>query len=66
MGAPLHNGWQKKRDYFCSELVWEAFAADKIDLVPQNGASEITSPGDIAKSEWLEKVPSQAARAANS
>ncbi len=51
-----HNWWQKKKDYFCSELVWEAFAADQIDLVPQTDASDITSPGDIAQSPVLELV----------
>ena len=56
LAAPLHNEFQKKKDYFCSELVWEAFATDGMDLVPQNGASEITSPGDIARSPLLEKL----------
>ena len=51
-----HNWWQIKKDYFCSELVWEAFAADAIDLTPQTGASDITSPGDIANSPLLVKV----------
>jgi hypothetical protein len=51
-----HNWWQIKKDYFCSELVWESFAADAIDIVPQIGASEITSPGDIAASPMLEKI----------
>ena len=51
-----HNLWQIKKDYFCSELVWEAFAADGMDLVPQTGGGDITSPGDIAKSPSLIKV----------
>ena len=51
-----HNWWQIKQDYFCSELVWEAFAADGMDLVPQTGTADITSPGDIAKSDLLVKI----------
>ena len=54
--AKPHNWWQKKRDYFCSELVWEAFASDGMDLVPQTGGSDVTSPGDIANSPLLEPV----------
>ncbi len=51
-----HNWWQRRQDYFCSELVWEAFASDGIDIVPQTGAGDITSPGDIASSNMVEKV----------
>ncbi len=51
-----HNSFQRNKDYFCSELVWEAFASDGLDLVPQTGAADITSPGDIAKSEVVDKV----------
>ena len=55
--AKPHNWWQKKQDYFCSELVWEAFATNGMDIVPQTGGSDVTSPGDIAKSDLLQPVP---------
>ncbi len=55
-GARFHNDFQERRDYFCSELVWEAFAADGLDLVPQTGGSDVTSPGDIAESPMLDKI----------
>ena len=54
-----HNWWQRKQDYFCSELVWEAFASDGIDLTPQTGGSDITSPGDIAESPMLQHINSK-------
>ncbi|MDP8260284.1 MAG: hypothetical protein P9L96_04715 [Candidatus Gygaella obscura] len=51
------NKWQKKRDYFCSELCYEAFYKGAgLDIVPDVDEAEITSPGDIAKSIVVEKV----------
>lgn len=50
------NKWQKKNDYFCSELVYESFNAGGLDIVPKVPAADITSPGDIARSEVLEKI----------
>ena len=54
-GLPLKdkaNKWQKDRDYFCSELCYEAFFfGGGLDIVPQIPEADITSPGDIAKSE---------------
>ena len=44
------NKWQKKRDYFCSELIWEAFAYEGLNIVPDKKEGSIVSPGDIAKS----------------
>jgi len=52
-----HNSFQRNKDYFCSELVWASFfASDGFDLVPQTGAADITSPGDIANSPVVVKV----------
>lgn len=50
------NRFQKEKDYFCSELVYEAFLAGDLDIVPEVGDAEITSPGDIARSERLIQV----------
>ena len=51
-----HNQFQKEKDYFCSELVYEAFKEGGLDIVPQIGDAEITSPGDIARSPLITKV----------
>lgn len=51
-----HNQFQQKKDYFCSELVYEAFKEAGLDIVPQIGEADITSPGDIAASERLERI----------
>ena len=49
------NKWQKRRDYFCSELCYEAFFyGGGIDIVPQVAAADITSPADISNSPVLE------------
>ena len=60
LGIPLKNTankWQKDRDYFCSELCYEAFhKGGGLDIVPDVGESENTSPGDIAKSSLIELV----------
>ena len=50
------NNWQIDRDYFCSELCYEAFDSGGLDIVPEVSEAEITSPGDIAKSSVIEKV----------
>lgn len=50
---PVHNWFQMKKDYYCSELCWAAFAADGLDLAPQIGSMDIVSPGDIALSPML-------------
>jgi len=57
---PLRNAankWQKGRDYFCSELCYEAFYyGGGLDIVPEIVEADITSPGDIAASSILERV----------
>ncbi len=53
----FYNHFQKEKDYFCSELCYEAFDQGGVDIVPQVGQAETVSPGDIAQSECLEKVP---------
>lgn len=50
------NRFQKEKDYFCSELVYEAFQEGGLDIVPQVDQADITSPGDIAQSSRLEKI----------
>lgn len=52
------NLWQKSRDYFCSELCYEAYNHAGLDIVPDIPSAEITSPGDIAKSNLVELVTS--------
>lgn len=48
---------QEDQDYFCSELCYDAFFfGGGLDIVPQIGDGEVTSPGDIAKSPVIEKV----------
>jgi len=60
IGIPLKktaNKWQIDRDYFCSELCYEAFEfGGNLDLVPDLSEADITSPGDIAKSVVVELV----------
>lgn len=51
-----NNDFQKKKDYFCSELCYEAFNSGGLDIVPDVAEADITSPGDIAKSRIIEKV----------
>ena len=50
------NEFQSEKDYFCSELVYEAFKSAGLDIVPQIGEAEITSPGDISRSPVLQKI----------
>ncbi|MCK5450543.1 MAG: hypothetical protein KAI70_02110 [Candidatus Omnitrophica bacterium] len=50
------NKWQKDEDYFCSELCYKAFNFGGLDIVPEVSEADITSPGDIARSEILEMV----------
>lgn len=53
----IANQWQKDRDYFCSELCYEAFYhGGRLDIVPDLPEADITSPGDIAKSGVVERV----------
>lgn len=62
-GIPLKtkaNNWQKDRDYFCSELTYEAFTSAGLDIVPEVAEADITSPGDIAGSEVLRLIEVQA------
>lgn len=47
---------QEDQDYFCSELVYRAFKAGGLDIVPQIGEAETTSPGDIARSPLIERI----------
>jgi uncharacterized protein YycO len=60
IGLPLKdtaNRWQIKRDYFCSELCYEAFFhGGGLDIVPEVPEADITSPGDISKSSVIEMV----------
>ena len=49
------NAWQKRNDYFCSELAAEAFRDGGLDIVPKVG-DEVTSPQDIVVSEVIEEV----------
>ena len=56
------NRFQKEKDYFCSELVYEAFEAAGLDIIPQVNEADITSPGDIAQSAVLQRVPERAER----
>ena len=50
------NKLQKDKDYFCSELCYEAFDFGGLDIVPDVLSADITSPGDIAKSLIIEQV----------
>ena len=50
------NNWQKDRDYFCSELCYEAFSSGGLDIVPEVSEADITSPGDIANSSIIEQI----------
>jgi uncharacterized protein YycO len=60
IGHPLKetaNKWQKERDYFCSELCYQAFfSGGGLDIVPDLPEADITSPGDISKSKVIEAV----------
>jgi len=60
IGFPLKstaNKWQIDRDYFCSELCYEAFyLGGGIDIVPDVSEADITSPGDISESTVLEPI----------
>lgn len=48
---------QEGQDFFCSELCYEAFfVGGGLDIVPQIGDAEATSPGDIARSSVVEKI----------
>ncbi len=48
---------QENEDYFCSELCYKAFYfGGGLDIVPQVGNAETTSPGDIARSPLIERA----------
>ena len=48
---------QEDQDYFCSELCYKAFfMGGGIDIVPQVGSAQTTSPGDIARSTVVAEV----------
>lgn len=49
---------QEDQDYFCSELVYRAFQAGGLDIVPEIGDGETTSPGDVARSHIVEQIKS--------
>lgn len=51
-----YNRFQKEKDYFCSELCYEAFQAAGLDIVPEVGEAETTSPADLARSQRLQPV----------
>ena len=59
VGCPLKNivnRWQKQKDYFCSELCYEAFwFGGGLDIMPNTAEVDITSPGDISKSPVVVK-----------
>jgi uncharacterized protein YycO len=50
------NQFQKDKDYFCSELCYEAFKTGGLDIVPQVSEADVTSPGDISRSTLLNKI----------
>lgn len=50
------NRFQKEKDYFCSELCYEAFLNGGLDIVPEVSEADVTSPGDIARSSVVESV----------
>jgi len=53
------NKMQKDNDYFCSELVYEAFQiGGGLDIVPNVSAADVTSPADIANSQITRIVES--------
>ena len=58
INLPAANHFQIDKDYFCSELVYAAFHSAGLDIVPQIGAAETTSPGDIARSPILQRCES--------
>ena len=60
IGKPLKeaaNKWQIDRDYFCSELCYEAFhQGGGLTIVPDEDKAGIVSPGDISKSPVVEQI----------
>lgn len=54
---PVANKWQIERDYFCSELCYEAFFhGGGLDIVPEVPEADVTSPADISRSSVMEMV----------
>jgi len=60
IGFPLKNysnKWQREKDYFCSELCYQAFLeGGGIDIVPHVDGASITSPQDIVESNMLKLI----------
>ncbi len=59
LGLPFKNTankWQIARDYFCSELCYEAFDFGGLDIVPDVPEADIASPGDIAESVVVKQI----------
>ena len=57
IGHKAADDLQKDEDYFCSELCYKAFYfGGGLDIVPQIGDAETTSPGDIAESKIIEEM----------
>ena len=60
IGKPLKrkaNKWQIDRDYFCSELCYEAFYhGGGLTIIPDEDKAGIISPGDISKSFIVEQI----------
>ena len=54
--AFAYHAFQKRKDYFCSELCYAAFNSGGLDIVPEVGEAETTSPGDISRSLILVKI----------
>jgi len=53
----IANRFQIDKDYFCSELCYEAFhRGGGLDIVPEVPEADVTSPGDISKSSVIEIV----------
>ena len=50
------NKWQKDRDYFCSELIYLAFANGNLNICPQIINGSVASPADIVEGGIVEKV----------
>jgi uncharacterized protein YycO len=51
-----YNRFQKGRDYFCSELAYEAFFGGGLDIVPEVPSADVTSPADISRSSITKAV----------
>lgn len=54
------NKFQRDKDLYCSELVYEAFMEGGLDIVPEIPDGSLTTPADIANSPVLEAVCTRA------